>query len=91
MEIVLESRQDVLRVPTEAVLENDRALVFNENTGRLEKRRFKPGISNWRFTEVVEGLQAQERVVVSVDREGVEAGVLVTPEESNTEEGTDSN
>lgn len=80
VEIVLERRDNVLRVPTVAVLEGSKVLVYRESDGTLEARDFVPGLSNWRYTEVESGLQERERVVVSVDREGVEAGVTATPE-----------
>ncbi len=87
VEIVLEKRDDVLRVPTESVLEDSRVLVYREADATLESRRFEPGISNWRYTEVLSGLEQGERVVVSVDREGVEAGALVTPESAKPAAG----
>ena len=52
VEIVLERRDNVLRVPTETVLENSRVLVYRDSDGTLESRQFESGISNWRFTEV---------------------------------------
>ncbi len=79
VEIVLERREDVLRVPTEAVLDGDRVLLYVEASGRLEERSFDPGLSNWRYTEVRAGLEAGDRVVISVTREGVEAGALAVP------------
>lgn len=82
VEIVLEARERVLRVPTEAVLEGYRVLVHRKADGRLEERKFRPGLSNWQFTEVASGLQAGERVVVSVGREGIRAGAYVVPENS---------
>jgi HlyD family secretion protein len=87
VEIVLERRDDVLRVPTETVLEDSRVLVYQDSAGTLVSRQFEPGISNWRFTEVLLGLQEGERVVVSVDREGVEAGAQVTPEATQSAPG----
>jgi HlyD family secretion protein len=83
VEIVLERRDNVLRVPTETVLEDSRVLVYRDLDGTLESRRFESGISNWRYTEVSSGLEEGERVVVSVDREGVEAGADVTPESTD--------
>ncbi len=84
VEIVLEGRSRVLRIPTEAVLEGSTVLVYREADGRLEERAFKAGLSNWRHTQVVSGLQEGERVVVSVDREGVEADVLAIPEKTKS-------
>ena len=84
VEIVLERRDNVLRVPTEAVLAGDRVLVFDASEGTLQTRLFKAGLSNWRYTEVLSGLDEGERVVTSVDREGVEAGVRARPEGSSS-------
>ncbi len=80
IEVVLEHRERVLRIPTEAILEGDRVLVYAAENATLEERHFKPGLANWRFTEVLEGLRQGEQIVTSVGREGVEAGALVTPE-----------
>lgn len=87
VEVILEQRDNVLRVPTEAVLENSRVFVYRENDGKLESRTFQSGISNWHFTEVLSGLQEGERVVVSVDRDGVEAGAEVIPESADAAKG----
>jgi HlyD family secretion protein len=81
VEIVLERRESVLRIPTEAVLEGNQVLVRRPSDGILELRTFDPGISNWRYTEVANGLDEGERVVVSVGREGVAAGARTIPEE----------
>lgn len=72
VEVILEVRENALRIPTQALLENNRVLVFND--GHLHERQVKTGISNWQFTEVAGGLQEGDRVVVSVDRKGVVAG-----------------
>ncbi len=84
IEVTLDRRDQVLRIPTEAILEGNRVLVYQAETGVLEERLFKPGIANWRFTEILDGLTLDERVVTSVGREGVEAGALVTPETATT-------
>ncbi|MFQ5993554.1 MAG: efflux RND transporter periplasmic adaptor subunit [Acidiferrobacterales bacterium] len=80
LEIVLDTREKVLRVPTEAVLEGYRVLVYRPQTQRLQERRFEPGLANWKFTEVRSGLEAGDQIVVSVEREGVEDGAYVLPE-----------
>lgn len=87
VEIILEQRNDVLRVPTETVLEDSRVLVYRDSDGTLESRHFESGVSNWRYTEVLSGLEEGERVVVSVDREGVEAGAEVTPQSADAAPG----
>jgi HlyD family secretion protein len=85
VEVVLSTRDDVLRVPTEAVLEGNRLLVYDD--GVLEERRFEPGIANWQFTEVRSGASPDERIVLSVAREGVRAGARAVPEEEKPPEG----
>lgn len=80
VEVVLERRDSVLRVPTEAVLEGNQVLFYRPSDGILERKAFKPGISNWRYTEIADGLEEGDQVVVSVGREGVAAGVRATPD-----------
>jgi HlyD family secretion protein len=79
VEIVLDVRDDVLQIPTEAVLEGNRVLVCRADR-LIEERIIEPGLSNWQFTEVVSGLEPGELVVTSVDREGVKPGARAEPE-----------
>lgn len=74
VEIVLETRADTLRVPTSALLEGGRVLLLGAD-GTLVERALKTGLSNWEFTEVVDGLAAGDKVVTSLERAGVKAGV----------------
>ncbi|MBP9803691.1 MAG: efflux RND transporter periplasmic adaptor subunit [Candidatus Accumulibacter sp.] len=73
VEVILAVRENVVRVPTPALLEGGRVLVAGAD-GRLEERQVKTGLANWEFTEVLEGLSAGERVVTSLERAGVKAG-----------------
>ncbi len=43
----------------------------------LVERTLQTGVANWEFTEVVSGLAEGERVVTSLEREGVRAGATV--------------
>jgi HlyD family secretion protein len=74
VEVILDVEPETLRIPTEALLDDERVLVLAPLTGLLEERTIRTGLSNWDQTEVLEGLEAGERVVVSLDRTGVEAG-----------------
>ena len=74
IEVILDEQGNVLRIPTEAILEGNKVLVFAADN-RLEQREIKTGLSNWEWTQVVEGLSEGDEVVVSVEREGVEDGV----------------
>jgi HlyD family secretion protein len=74
VEVILDTRENVLRLPTQAVIEGQRVLVLDERAGVLRQRQVKRGIANWEFTEVTEGLAEGELVVVTVDREGAVDG-----------------
>ncbi|MBK8761886.1 MAG: efflux RND transporter periplasmic adaptor subunit [Sulfuritalea sp.] len=74
VEIVLSVRDNVLRVPTAALIEGSRVMVLGADSGRLEERKVKAGLANWEYTEVIEGLAEGERIVTSLEREGVKAG-----------------
>lgn len=50
VEIILETRSDVVRIPTEAVVDGRRIFVPDPGTGLLEERTIKVGVSNWDCT-----------------------------------------
>ncbi len=72
VEVILSARDDVLRVPTSALLEGGKVLVLDGD--RLVERTLQIGLRNWDMTEVTGGLSAGDRVVVSLDRPEVKAG-----------------
>lgn len=74
IEVVLDEQADVLRIPTEAVLEGNKVLVISADDLLLQ-RTIQTGLSNWEWTQVTDGLSAGDEVVISVEREGVEDGV----------------
>ena len=43
----------------------------------LKKRMITSGISNWEFTQVLNGLKEGERVITSLDIEGIKEGLRV--------------
>ena len=73
IEVVVDSRDKVLRVPTSALMPGGHVLVLEDD--KLVERILEPGLSNWEFTEVKSGLKSGDKVVTSLDREGVKAGV----------------
>ena len=81
VEIILAGRDKVLRIPTAAIQEGGRVLLFNADSSKLEARQIKTGLSNWEYTEVLEGLKAGDRIVTSLEKEGVKAGAVVTLDE----------
>jgi HlyD family secretion protein len=81
IEILIDAREDVLRVPTEAILEGDKLLIYDPVSSRLRTREIELGISNWEFTEIANGVDVGEVVVLSTGRAGVADGALVVPED----------
>ncbi len=83
VEIVLQQKNNVLRVPTAAIMEGGRVLVLSpdaddKTTGQLAERKLKTGLANWEYTEVLSGLTRGDRVVMSLERAGVKVGARVT-------------
>lgn len=79
IEIVVTGRDDVVRVPTPALMPGNRVLVLTAG-GLLEERRVETGLSNWEFAEVKSGLNRGDQVVTSLEREGVKAGARAVAE-----------
>jgi HlyD family secretion protein len=75
VEVVLDRRDDARRIPTYALMEGGRVLVLDGET--LVERDVATGLRNWQFTEITDGLETGERVVVSLDRAEVQAGARV--------------
>lgn len=78
IDIILETRPDVLRVPTEAVMEDNRVYRYDAATGTLELVTVEVGIRNWNYTEVTAGLSAGDRIVLSLDIPGLADQLEVT-------------
>jgi HlyD family secretion protein len=74
IEVILEVRTDVVRVPTEAVMADQHVYVFKPTQGKIARRRIRIGLSNWDHTEVLDGLKPEEQVVVNIDAPDLEDG-----------------
>jgi HlyD family secretion protein len=86
IEVILDLRADVVRVPSSALLEGGRVLVAGAD-GKLEERPVKTGLANWEFAEVLEGLAPGDRVVTSLERAGVKAGAHYATDAQATASG----
>jgi HlyD family secretion protein len=75
VEIILDKRDGVLRVPTNAIIESKRVLVV-EN-GKAASRDVKTGLKNWDWTEVADGLVEGAAVITSLEKQGVKVGARV--------------
>ena len=94
VEVILATRDGVLRIPTLALVEGSRVLVVEPDAdsggpqvaGTLRSRAVATGLSNWDWTEITSGLGAGELVVTSLDRAGVEEGAPVVVEAPQKQE-----
>jgi HlyD family secretion protein len=80
VEILLETRDNVTRIPTAALQEGNRVLLFDAASGRIAARTIQLGLANWEFSEVRDGLAPGDRIVLSLEKEGVKPGVRVVEE-----------
>ncbi len=78
VEIVHSSRDNVLRIPTQALLEGNRVFLYQD--GVLEDRTVTTGLANWEHTEIISGLKDGDQIVLMLDQDGVKAGARVQPE-----------
>ncbi len=63
--IIIEERNDVLLVPNSAITyQGGTAYVKVSENGVIEERAIQTGISNWQYTEVMDGLREGEQIVV---------------------------
>jgi HlyD family secretion protein len=76
VEVVLETHENVLRIPSSALLSGDKVLRLEGRT--LVERPVQLGLKNWDVTEITSGLAEGDRVVTSLDRPDVKAGARVT-------------
>jgi HlyD family secretion protein len=82
IEIIVRARDHVLRVPTNAIIDDRGVLVVDDN--RLVERRVRFGLRNWAFAEVTDGLTPGDAIVVTLDRAGVHPGARVRVEAGRT-------
>jgi HlyD family secretion protein len=74
VELILEHRDDTLRIPASAVAEGGKILILKD--GLLEERTIDVGLRNWRFAEVLGGLEPGVKVVVARNSPDIKAGAL---------------
>jgi HlyD family secretion protein len=84
VDIILETRADVLRIPTEALLESQYVYLLPA-AGTLVKQKIQTGLSNWTFTEVTAGLEESTQIVTTPGAAGVKEGIAAKPKENADE------
>lgn len=81
VEVLIEQRPQALRIPTESLLEGRRVLRYDAAAGVLREVRLRTGLANWRWTEVLDGLAEGERILASLEQDGLADGVAVIAED----------
>lgn len=82
-EIILDKKDNVLRIPTETIFEDNHVYVLHQSDNTVEKRQIKTGIGNWSYTEVLSGLDAGDTVITSIGVEGLKDGIQVQVSQEN--------
>jgi len=83
VEIIIDSHSDSLRIPTEALLEGNKVYVYDPDFDTISETTVSIGLSNWKYSEILQGLEAGQKIVTSIGRDGLADGVVVkaTPSE----------
>jgi HlyD family secretion protein len=76
VEAVIDRHDDVLRIPAQAIRQKNKVLVLGADS-KLEERSVETGLTNWAFTEVINGLEAGDQVFLTSDQDNVKAGTQV--------------
>jgi HlyD family secretion protein len=78
VEILIEVHDNVLRLPSDAIMEGNEVFIFDPVAGVVHKKQLTIGLANWDFSEIVSGLSAGELVVIGGDRTQLKDGSLAT-------------
>ncbi|MGD8709721.1 MAG: efflux RND transporter periplasmic adaptor subunit [Ectothiorhodospiraceae bacterium] len=81
-EIIIDTARDVLRIPSEAVMEGGRVMLLDAE-GRIAERNIETGLRNWQYTAVTSGLEAGDRVILTPGAEGVVPGAAARVDEGS--------
>jgi multidrug efflux pump subunit AcrA (membrane-fusion protein) len=82
VEVLLKEAKDVLYVPNEAIRENDQGTVVKVKKGpEIVERSVRIGIEGLEDTEVVQGLEQGEEVILETSEGQKEAGSMGGPGE----------
>jgi len=90
VEIILASASNSLRVPTDAIIDNNTIYILN-NLGMIEKKNISLGLANWEFTEVTQGLKKADKVIINAANiVNIRAGLsAVSTQERRQEKSTE--
>jgi len=77
VEIIIAVEENVLRIPTQALLDGNKVYVYRPQDKKLQEKTVSLGLSNWDNTQITKGLQEDEYVVISTDKPGLKDGLRV--------------
>ncbi len=78
IEIIVGKGQNVLYVPTAAIMEREnKKMVFTIEKGKAQRREVKTGLSNWDYTEILDGLKEGEQIITTLDDPALKEGKSV--------------
>jgi HlyD family secretion protein len=80
VEVILQRKDNVLRIPTQAIRQNNKIWVVDSHN-RLAEQSVETGLSNWSFTEIRSGLKVGDRILIAFDQDGIKAGAAVQPKD----------
>lgn len=75
VEIIVQARDGIVRVPSSAILQGNRVLTVRD--GVLWASSIRAGLANWEVTEILDGVAPGEVIVTSLDRPEVKPGARV--------------
>ncbi len=85
VELILDSRENVLRIPTQALRQNNKVWLLGPDNKLIEKQ-LQTGLANWSFTEVINGVKDGDQVLLSFNQDEIEPGVSVQPKQPDNPE-----
>lgn len=85
VEVTLDIHANTLLIPTQAVTGGDAVLLIDSD-GLIRRQPIQTGLRNWEVTEITEGLNEGDMIILSVDREGVVAGAAAVTDSTSTDQ-----
>jgi len=77
VEVIIDSHSNSLRIPTEALLEGNKVFVYDPDFDTISEVSVTTGLSNWQYTEILQGLEQGQQIILSIDRDGLIDGAVV--------------
>lgn len=83
VEILISTRTDTLKIPTEAIVNGNKVFIYVDGEKKVYAVEITTGLANWAYTEVLSGLTEDQLVVVNVDKPGLQDGALASVAEES--------